>query len=102
MKLFLFAPDPELPRYTTTLRMAGRTWTLRMSWNSRTNGWYMDAFDEEGTEAILGERISVGSPIAFGSSTFTPTFIAAGRDDHTDYLDWARRRMVLFYVEESG
>lgn len=45
------------PRYRESVELSGQFYELVWTWRSRTQGWYVDVFDQDGEPIALGRRV---------------------------------------------
>lgn len=99
------------PIYQYNISIENRSRQLRFKWNDRTSSWYMDLYNEDGTEVLLGIKLVPQYPIAvdynMGGYGLTGFFILLqkninqlGRENSliTDIPE----RYSMFYINNEG
>lgn len=56
---------PTVPSHRYTVTLGDARYQVRFTWRTRTQAWYLDLFEQDGTAIALGRRVSPGSdPLA--------------------------------------
>lgn len=100
--------NPEiLPDTTTEMRLGGRTYRIRMRWNSRISAWVADLYTQMGQKLQLNQLVSTGTPLfrtLRGHWRFGGVLVALSRDvqDPDLYSFSSGRSWLAWYDKEEA
>ena len=113
----LTIPLSRAPKQTMTTTLGGRSFRLRVRWNTVMEAWYLDVQRPDGSHLLSGQRLVVSWPIRVGSpdtggleaGSFLMALdqsgqnLEAGRDAWgvTHHLVWMTRTDALASLSEG-
>ena len=93
-------------QYTYTVQFDGETYRMALTWNVRSQSWYLDIGDDNDVEIISGVRVTVDYPLAFRTrdpAAVPGMFFAVSlSDDNSDPGETdLGQRVRMIYFDES-
>jgi len=57
---------PVQPQHTARVTLGDAEFTVRLTWRARTASWYIDLYDADGAELLVGRRVSARGSLWLG------------------------------------
>lgn len=94
----------EFPSFLQIANINGVRAQIKLTFRARTNSWYFDLYEEDGTPIVLGKRLSVGWDPTYGLASIGPDlkglFYVKGNDDY-DRFDLGQNLSLWFIPTED-